>query len=179
MLILPNTTAGAAELGDAIRSAFAVRAHPNGSSAFGIVTLSAGVAVWHPESDDRNCPDLRKWCRRKGANAEAVAVYRKAMLRATEDVENAIIALTQLELQSKDLTTEVDAHERASGSGDSNAIAILSQSCRMREEEHDRHRRGGMHLRDNGRDRRTPSLPLGGNADKGSLRSVWPDTVRR
>lgn len=49
----------------------------------------------------------------KGANAEALATYRKAMLRATEDVENAIIALTQLELQSKDLAVEVAAHARA------------------------------------------------------------------
>ncbi|AGW92984.1 MULTISPECIES: efflux transporter outer membrane subunit [Cupriavidus] len=51
----------------------------------------------------------------KGANAEALATYRKAMLRATEDVENAIIALTQLELQSKDLAVEVAAHARARG----------------------------------------------------------------
>lgn len=50
-----------------------------------------------------------------GANAEALATYRKAMLRATEDVENAIIALTQLELQSKDLAVEVAAHARARG----------------------------------------------------------------
>lgn len=49
----------------------------------------------------------------KGASAEALANYRKAMLHATEDVENAIIALPQLELQSKNLATEVDAHARA------------------------------------------------------------------
>ncbi|WP_454735699.1 efflux transporter outer membrane subunit [Cupriavidus necator] len=54
----------------------------------------------------------------KGANAEALATYRKAMLRATEDVENAIITLTQLELQSKDLAAEVDAHARARGAAE-------------------------------------------------------------
>ncbi|MEM5430475.1 efflux transporter outer membrane subunit [Cupriavidus oxalaticus] len=54
----------------------------------------------------------------KGANAEALATYRKAMLRATEDVENAIIALTQLELQSKDLAVEVAAHARARGAAE-------------------------------------------------------------
>ncbi|TDF63460.1 efflux transporter outer membrane subunit [Cupriavidus sp. L7L] len=54
----------------------------------------------------------------RGANAEALATYRKAMLRATEDVENAIIALTQLELQSKDLAVEVAAHARARGAAE-------------------------------------------------------------
>ncbi len=54
----------------------------------------------------------------KGVNAEALAAYRKAMLRATEDVENAIIALTQLELQGKELATEVDAHARARGAAE-------------------------------------------------------------
>ncbi len=46
----------------------------------------------------------------RGANAEALANYRKSMLRATEDVENAIIALTQLEVQSRELAVEVAAH---------------------------------------------------------------------
>lgn len=49
----------------------------------------------------------------KGANAEALANYRQSMLRATEDVENAIVTLTELENQSKELSTEVDAHVRA------------------------------------------------------------------
>lgn len=49
----------------------------------------------------------------KGANAEALAHYRQSMLRATEDVENAIVTLTQLETQSTELGTEVDAHVRA------------------------------------------------------------------
>lgn len=54
----------------------------------------------------------------RGANAEALAVYRKAMLRATEDVENAIVTLTQLELQSQDLSVEVDAQARARGAAE-------------------------------------------------------------
>lgn len=54
----------------------------------------------------------------RGANGEALANYRKSMLRATEDVENAIIALTQLELQGKDLAVEVDAHVRARGAAE-------------------------------------------------------------
>jgi NodT family efflux transporter outer membrane factor (OMF) lipoprotein len=49
----------------------------------------------------------------KGANAEALAKYRGSMLRATEDVENAIVSLTQLEAQHALLTDEVDAHARA------------------------------------------------------------------
>ncbi|CAG2150881.1 putative efflux pump outer membrane protein TtgC [Cupriavidus yeoncheonensis] len=49
----------------------------------------------------------------KGANAEALANYRKSMLRATEDVENALISLTQLEQQSRELDKEIDAQQRA------------------------------------------------------------------
>jgi NodT family efflux transporter outer membrane factor (OMF) lipoprotein len=51
--------------------------------------------------------------RAKGANAEALAAYRKAVLRAAEDVENAVVTLTQLELQHHELSEEVDAHTRA------------------------------------------------------------------
>jgi len=49
----------------------------------------------------------------KGVNAEALANYRKSMLRATEDVENALISLTQLEAQSRELDREIDAQIRA------------------------------------------------------------------
>ncbi|ULU25850.1 efflux transporter outer membrane subunit [Dyella terrae] len=49
----------------------------------------------------------------KGANAEALALYRQSMLRATEDVENAIVSLAELEAQHRDLTDEVKAHEVA------------------------------------------------------------------
>ncbi len=51
----------------------------------------------------------------KGANAEALAQYRQSMLRATEDVEDAITALAELEVQHRDLTQEVAAHEQARG----------------------------------------------------------------
>lgn len=49
----------------------------------------------------------------KGVNAEALATYRQSMLRATEDVENAIVALSELEHEHDVLAKEVDAHERA------------------------------------------------------------------
>lgn len=49
----------------------------------------------------------------RGANAEALAQYRLAMLRATEDVENAIVALVELEQQRKDLMNAVHAQTRA------------------------------------------------------------------
>lgn len=49
----------------------------------------------------------------KGAYAEALAIYRKSMLQATADVEDALIALTQLDMQSHELDNEVNAHQRA------------------------------------------------------------------
>jgi len=49
----------------------------------------------------------------KGANAEALALYRQSMLRATEDVENAIVSLAELETQHRDLSEEVQAHQQA------------------------------------------------------------------
>lgn len=49
----------------------------------------------------------------KGANAEAMALYRGSMLRATEDVEDAIVNLVQLEARHGVLDREVDAHVRA------------------------------------------------------------------
>jgi len=49
----------------------------------------------------------------RGANREALLRYRQAMLRATEDVENAIVALAELEQQHALLAREVDAHAQA------------------------------------------------------------------
>jgi NodT family efflux transporter outer membrane factor (OMF) lipoprotein len=49
----------------------------------------------------------------KGANREALLRYRASMLRATEDVENAIVSLTELEHQHALLVREVDAHRKA------------------------------------------------------------------
>lgn len=54
----------------------------------------------------------------KGANAEALALYRKSMLVAAEDVENAIMALVQLEQQSIELAAQVDAQQRARGNAE-------------------------------------------------------------
>ncbi len=51
--------------------------------------------------------------RAKGANAEALAVYRKAMLRAVEDVENAVVTLVQLETQKQDLSEQSSAQQRS------------------------------------------------------------------
>lgn len=49
----------------------------------------------------------------KGANREALLRYRQAMLRATEDVEDAIVGVTELESQHALLAREVDAHQQA------------------------------------------------------------------
>ena len=51
--------------------------------------------------------------RAKGVNSEALIAYRLSMLRATEDVENAIMTLAQLEELSRELVREADAHQRA------------------------------------------------------------------
>lgn len=53
--------------------------------------------------------------RAKGANHEALAQYRQSLLRATEDVENALVTLVQLEQQSLELQDEVAARQRARG----------------------------------------------------------------
>ena len=49
----------------------------------------------------------------RSGNTEAILVYRQAVLRAAEDVENAFMALAQLEVQSRELTVEVEALARA------------------------------------------------------------------
>lgn len=54
----------------------------------------------------------------KGANAEALALYRKAMLRASEDVESAVVTLTELEAQHGELARQVDAQTRARDAAD-------------------------------------------------------------
>ena len=51
--------------------------------------------------------------RARGAHAEALAVYRKAMLRATEDVENAIVSLSGLEAEQVEVARQVAAEQRA------------------------------------------------------------------
>ncbi len=49
----------------------------------------------------------------KGANREALLQYRQSMLKATEDVEDAIVAVSELEQQHALLTKEVQAHQTA------------------------------------------------------------------
>ena len=49
----------------------------------------------------------------KGANAEALAGYRQAVLRAAEDVEDAFTSLVQLEAHQQELLSEVAALTRA------------------------------------------------------------------
>ena len=49
----------------------------------------------------------------RGADREALLRYRQSMLRATEDVEDAIVAVTELESQHALLSREVDAHQQA------------------------------------------------------------------
>lgn len=49
----------------------------------------------------------------RGANAEALAVYRQAALKATEDVENAFTTLSQTESRRKELQDEVTSLTRA------------------------------------------------------------------
>ena len=49
----------------------------------------------------------------RGAQAEALALYRQSVLRAAEDVENAFTSLAQLEAHQEELTQEVAALKRA------------------------------------------------------------------
>lgn len=49
----------------------------------------------------------------KGANREALALYRQAVLKAAEDVENALVSLSQTEQRKEELAGEVSALTRA------------------------------------------------------------------
>jgi NodT family efflux transporter outer membrane factor (OMF) lipoprotein len=49
----------------------------------------------------------------RGANAQALAEYRQAVLKACEDVENALVTLSQTELRNNELADEVAALTRA------------------------------------------------------------------
>ncbi|OZI21354.1 RND transporter [Bordetella genomosp. 9] len=49
----------------------------------------------------------------KGGYAEALAVYRQTVLRAAEDVENAVTLLNQSQVRRQELAAEVDALTRA------------------------------------------------------------------
>ncbi|MFZ6645139.1 efflux transporter outer membrane subunit [Undibacterium sp. TJN25] len=94
------------------------------SALIGFETLSGGTLLSAASFQPQAAAGLR-WrlfdfgrvdaevAQAKGANAEALINYRKSMLRATEDVENAVVELTQLEAQAKELNEEVAAHTRA------------------------------------------------------------------
>jgi outer membrane protein TolC len=49
----------------------------------------------------------------KGVNAQALAEYRQAVLKACEDVENALVTLSQTELRNNELADEVTSLTRA------------------------------------------------------------------
>ena len=49
----------------------------------------------------------------RGANAEALARYRQAVLKATEDVEDALVTLSQTQLRAEQLQQEVKSLEQA------------------------------------------------------------------
>lgn len=49
----------------------------------------------------------------KGANAQALANYRQAVLKACEDVENALVTLSQTEQRNQEIADEVEALSRA------------------------------------------------------------------
>ncbi|HXA36720.1 MAG TPA: efflux transporter outer membrane subunit [Steroidobacteraceae bacterium] len=59
----------------------------------------------------------------KGAHVEALADYRHSMLRATEDVENAIVQLTELEAQYVELEGEVAANAQARAAAQQQYVA--------------------------------------------------------
>jgi outer membrane protein TolC len=65
----------------------------------------------------------------KGANAEALARFRQSMLRATEDVEDALITQTQLDVQRHELKKEIaasaDARNSAEEAYKGGAVSLL------------------------------------------------------
>lgn len=76
--------------------------------------------------------------RAKGAQAEALAGYRLAMLKATEDVENALLQQTELDALRLALQSEVDANRRARDSaveaykgGATSLLEVLEQDRQL------------------------------------------------
>jgi NodT family efflux transporter outer membrane factor (OMF) lipoprotein len=49
----------------------------------------------------------------RGANAEALAIYRQAVLRAAEDVENALTGLSQTQIRANEIQAQVQALVKA------------------------------------------------------------------
>jgi outer membrane protein TolC len=74
----------------------------------------------------------------RGANAQALAQYKLAMLRATQDVENAIVTLVQLQQQRQHVDRQVTAHrvaraaaEAAYGAGVAPLIEVLGEDRQL------------------------------------------------
>jgi NodT family efflux transporter outer membrane factor (OMF) lipoprotein len=94
------------------------------SALLGFESLS-GSHLWSAESFQPEATAGLRWrlfdfgrvdaevAQANSANAQVLLTYRQTVLRATEDVENAFMALVQLELQTHDLVTKVDALTRA------------------------------------------------------------------
>jgi len=94
------------------------------SALLGFESLSSG-RLWSASSFQPEATAGLRWrlfdfgkvdaevAQANSANAQALSVYRQTVLRATEDVENAFMAVAQLELQTHDLADEVDALARA------------------------------------------------------------------
>jgi NodT family efflux transporter outer membrane factor (OMF) lipoprotein len=113
------------------------------SALLGFESLSASH-LWSAESFQPEATAGLRWrlfdfgrvdaevAQANSANALVLLTYRQTVLRATEDVENAFMALAQLELQTHDLVTEVgaltrarDASQRSYLAGASNLTDVL------------------------------------------------------
>jgi NodT family efflux transporter outer membrane factor (OMF) lipoprotein len=107
------------------------------SALLGFESLS-GSHLWSAESFQPEATAGLRWrlfdfgrvdaevAQANSANAQVLLTYRQTVLRATEDVENAFMALAQLELQSRDLATEVDALARARDASQQSYLAGAS-----------------------------------------------------
>jgi NodT family efflux transporter outer membrane factor (OMF) lipoprotein len=107
------------------------------SALLGFESLSAG-RLWSAESFQPEATAGLRWrlfdfgkvdaevAQANSANAEALLLYRQSVLRATEDVENAFMALSQLEIQSHELISEVDALARARDASQQSYLAGAS-----------------------------------------------------
>jgi NodT family efflux transporter outer membrane factor (OMF) lipoprotein len=73
-------------------------------------TLGTGALRWRLFDFGRVDAEVRQ---ARGANAEALALYRLSVLKAAEDVENAFTALSQTEARRRELEEEVASLTRA------------------------------------------------------------------
>lgn len=78
------------------------------SSAF--QPIGTGAVTWRLFDFGRVDAEIES---AKGANSEALALYRRTVLVAAQDVEDALISLTETEVHVSEVQEEVDALERA------------------------------------------------------------------